>query len=132
MIRSLLSRIFMGKYGPDALSFFLIILGFIVSGLTSMTGILIIAFVGYALIILGVLRMLSKNFARRSSENEVFLAMLSPLGKKIKQGINKSAQRRDYRFFKCPGCKNTLRVPKNRGRIQITCPKCGERFERKS
>ncbi|MBQ3405358.1 MAG: hypothetical protein IJG63_08100 [Oscillospiraceae bacterium] len=122
----------MGKYGPDALSFFLIILGFIVSGLTSMTGILIIAFVGYALIILGVLRMLSKNFARRSSENEVFLAMLSPLGKKIKQGINKSAQRRDYRFFKCPGCKNTLRVPKNRGRIQITCPKCGERFERKS
>ncbi len=34
----------------------------------------------------------------------------------------------NYNFFTCPRCRAALRVPKGKGRIKITCPKCGEKF----
>ncbi len=34
--------------------------------------------------------------------------------------------------MKCPKCGITTRVPKGKGKIRITCPKCGEIFQRKS
>lgn len=30
----------------------------------------------------------------------------------------------DYRVESCPSCKSKLRVPKGKGKIKITCPKC--------
>jgi len=42
------------------------------------------------------------------------------------------AQTRDYRFYKCPTCKQEVRVPKGHGKIEITCPKCREKFIRRS
>ena len=38
------------------------------------------------------------------------------------------AQRGTYRFFKCPQCRQIVRVPKGRGKICITCPKCKTEF----
>ena len=37
-----------------------------------------------------------------------------------------------YRYFKCPHCRQSIRVPRGRGRISITCPKCGTSFIKKS
>ena len=37
-----------------------------------------------------------------------------------------------YRVFGCPGCSQLLRVPKGNGRIEITCPRCGNVFDGKS
>lgn len=39
---------------------------------------------------------------------------------------------KDFKFFKCPQCGHTLRVPKGKGKIKITCPNCSNRFEAKS
>ena len=36
------------------------------------------------------------------------------------------------RYYRCPNCKQTVRVPRGRGKICIKCPKCGEKFIRKS
>ena len=41
-------------------------------------------------------------------------------------------QARDYRFFKCPMCKQEVRVPRGHGKIEITCPKCREKFIRRT
>ncbi|MBR3231854.1 MAG: hypothetical protein IKF75_04170, partial [Lachnospiraceae bacterium] len=38
--------------------------------------------------------------------------------------------RKTYRYFKCPGCGQEVRVPKGKGRIRITCPKCHQSFEK--
>ena len=42
------------------------------------------------------------------------------------------SQRREYRFFKCPRCGITARVPRGKGKIRITCPRCGHEFEKRS
>ena len=44
----------------------------------------------------------------------------------------RAAQKRYYRFYKCPRCGVTTRVPKGKGKIRITCPRCGESFVRQS
>ena len=42
------------------------------------------------------------------------------------------ALRKTYRYFSCPHCRQQVRVPKGRGKISITCPKCGTQFIKKS
>ena len=41
-------------------------------------------------------------------------------------------QKKIYRFYKCPQCRQRVRVPKGKGRICITCPKCRAEFIKKS
>ena len=36
--------------------------------------------------------------------------------------------RRLYHYYRCPQCRQKLRVPRGRGRIQISCPRCGTQF----
>ena len=51
-------------------------------------------------------------------------------GLKIRR--EKWVQRKDYKFFTCPSCKTTLRVPRGKGKIEIVCRRCGSRFSGKS
>ena len=39
---------------------------------------------------------------------------------------------REHRYFDCPKCRQPVRVPRGKGKIMITCPKCKERFQRKT
>ena len=64
-------------------------------------------------------------------EPEIFKCEIPGSGKE-KQSEKRWAQRSTYRFFKCPQCKQTVRVPKGRGKICITCPKCKTEFIKKS
>ena len=86
--------------------------------------------------------MFSKNYQKRYNENAIFLAKtagirskLSVLPFKIKTFFNKTKaeynQRKVYAIFKCPSCKQKLRAPKGRGRIQVTCSKCHSVFIKK-
>ena len=42
------------------------------------------------------------------------------------------ANRKLYHYYRCPQCRQKLRVPRGRGRIQISCPRCGTQFIKKS
>jgi len=76
--------------------------------------------------------MLSRNIKRRRAENDRFLRYWWPVRTKASRSLSLARQRKTHKFFKCPGCGNTLRVPRGKGKLQITCPKCGERFSRKT
>ena len=39
---------------------------------------------------------------------------------------------RNNRYFNCPKCRQTVRVPRGKGKISITCPKCREKFIKKT
>lgn len=131
-----LQRFMMGRYGADELSKTLniaVLVCLIISMFSGVVPILSIFYwIGIGLMIYTCFRMLSRNVSKRYEENQKFLnARYQRVVKK--NAVKKRWQQRDiYRFYKCPGCKQRVRVPKGRGKICITCPKCRTEFVRKS
>ena len=82
---------------------------------------------------LQIFRILSRNKSARNAENRWYMTKVrAPIVRKWSEMKKRREQSATHRFFKCPKCRQTVRVPKGKGRIRITCPKCGEIFERKS
>ena len=134
-MRQKLSRFMMGRNGQDQLNLFLTVVclvllvlsAFIRGGFGSFLNGLALA-----LLILSWFRMLSRNLPRRRAENEQYLRRRYQVTGWLRRLKTRWEQRRDYRFFTCPSCHTTLRVPKGRGKIRIVCRKCGSSFTRKS
>lgn len=80
------------------------------------------AWIGF---IYGYFRVLSKNVYKRRAENMKFYTWKNTCKQRF-------SQRKTHRFYRCPKCHTTLRVPKGKGKISITCRKCGEKFIRKT
>ena len=76
--------------------------------------------VAYALMFWAIFRSLSRNTYKRYQENRKYLQVFGRL------------KDRDHRYFDCPKCRQMVRVPRGKGKIAITCPRCKEKFIRKS
>ena len=131
-MRNFLRKFMIGRYGPDHLAIALIVLSFIISLLYAIFGVTALLYVSYIIFGIVIFRMLSRNIYRRRAENDKFIRYWWPLRTKIKRRAESIRQRGTHKFFKCPNCKNTLRVPKGKGKLQVTCPKCGNRFMKKT
>lgn len=135
MMREKLLRLMAGRNGNDELNRFL---------LYADVAVLLLAMIfsrslgrvlmPLALIVLGItyFRMFSRNLMRRSEENGKYLILRSRVRTTLRLWKDQWVQRKDYKFFVCPACKTTLRVPKGRGKIKIVCRKCGNSFTGKS
>ena len=141
MIRNYLRKLMIGRYGTDHLNVAMIAVSiaiYLIHGITRLAlgffGILVmpLAILSYAIMALALFRMLSRNITRRRRENDAFIRHWWPIKTKISRAWANHKRRKTHKFFKCPGCGNTLRVPKGKGTLQITCPKCGERFVKKT
>ena len=77
-------------------------------------------------------RVFSTNVGKRYQENQKFLNLRYQAVVKWNKFVTRMKQRKNYRFFKCPTCKQTVRVPKGHGKICITCPKCREEFVKRT
>ncbi len=113
-------RFMYGRYGSDQLTMFLLIVGVVLAMLGSFTELYWLGFLSYVPLICSIFRMYSRNLYKRRAENERFLSLF----KRLKDHQN--------RYFSCPRCRQKIRVPRGKGRIRITCPACGERFEKKT
>jgi ribosomal protein S27E len=126
-------RTFMaGRYGPDHLNTALIIIALLLSFISRFAILSLLIYPSYLLLALTVFRFLSRNIQKRRAENDKFLRFYWPVKQKLKAFISRMKSRKTHKFFRCPGCSNLLRVPRGKGRLQITCPKCGERFFKKT
>ena len=132
VIRNFLSRFLIGRYGPDQLSTALIVVSVIVSLVVNIIGIPFGAILSYALLVFALFRILSRNITARRRENDRFLRFWAPLKARTKKFFKRLKDMKTHKYFNCPACKNTLRVPRGRGKLNITCPRCGERFIKKS
>ena len=121
-----------GRYGPDQLSFALFAVSVVLGILSKIWILSPLILVSYGLLIYALFRFLSRNITKRRAENDRFLRFWGPFKNKCKRKAAQFKDRKYFKFFRCPACKNTLRVPKGKGKIQITCPKCGERFIKKT
>ena len=134
-MRERIARFMLGRNGQDQLNRFLMVLGLVLMLLGAVLRGGVGSFlygVVLALLVLSYFRMLSKNLARRQAENERYLRLRYQAAGRLRQWKTRWDQRRDYRFFTCPACHTTLRVPKGHGKIRIVCRKCGSSFTRKS
>ena len=86
----------------------------------------------WVLIIHTYFRVFSRNLGKRYQENQKFLDFRYQALIKKNKTSKRARQMKDYRFYKCPMCKQEVRVPKGHGKIEITCPKCREKFVRRS
>lgn len=132
-------RFMEGRYGADALGRFLSVSGCIVMLLAVIlrriwNGVLSNLLFSLAIVIVVwcYSRVLSRNFTRRQLENQWFLQKEQALLDWFSLRRDCFSQRKEYAFFRCPGCGRTVRVPKGKGRIRITCRHCGFSFEKKT
>lgn len=77
-------------------------------------------------------RMFSKDISKRYGENQKFLALKGRFFGYFKNMKTRNQQRKTYHIYPCPTCKQKIRVPKGKGKICITCPKCKAEFIKKS
>lgn len=125
-------RFMYGRYGVDSLGKFLVALAFITIILGNITDKGIFSLISWGLLIYAYYRMFSKQVYKRASENQVFLSKTSKIRSWFYKEKNLMAQRKTHRIYKCPTCKQKIRVPKGKGRIEICCPKCNTKFIKKS
>ena len=123
-----LRKLMYGRYGLDQLSLFFLGLAIVVSVLNIFLRNAIVQLVVLFFVVLALFRFFSRNTARRQQENQRFLSIFRRAMGYIRRRQDMYRSRKTHKFFKCPACKNTLRVPRGKGKVYITCPKCGERF----
>ena len=131
-MRNWLQRFMTGRYGTDQLNMFMLVLAIVLSLLANILNFSVLSIIGFVLIILCFIRMLSRNLYARRKENDRFIKVWWPIRTKITNKFHQLKDSRKYKYFSCPACHATLRVPRGKGKIAITCPKCGERSIKKS
>lgn len=126
-------RFMEGRYGIDALNIFLAALMLLVWLVNvfvwNRPASWILFGIELALMTLVILRMLSRNFNRRSLENRRFRAVYDPVKNWIALQFKKFRGRKEYKYLKCPHCKAQLRVKNQKGEHGVRCPKCRNEFQ---
>lgn len=121
-----------GRYGPDHLSFTLMIASIVLSIFLRFVPVPLIQLLSYIPFGLAIYRMLSRNIVKRGGENLKFLNKIYAVRQFWQKRRQRMADRKIYRFTKCPSCAQKIRLPKGRGKLNVTCPKCGDAFMRKT
>lgn len=131
-LRMKFARFMQGRNGVDQLSQFLNIVVMILLIVSIFTKSFILDWLPFVIMGYMYFRIFSKNIPKRSMENQKFCNMRYDFAIKKNKWKKEWEQRKIYRFFRCPMCHQKVRVPKGRGKICITCPKCRQEFIRRS
>jgi len=114
----------MGRYGTDKLNMAILGAGLIACLISMFLRVpvlnLLLTLISYILMGWAIFRTFSRNTYKRYQENRKYLMFLQ----RVKD--------RQHRYYDCPRCRQQVRVPRGKGKISITCPKCSEKFIRKT
>lgn len=131
-----LGRFMQGRYGVDTLSKFLLVCGLVaVFGAALFDSPLassVCNMLGWLVILICYFRLFSRNVTKRYAENHAFLAKTYKIRCFFQRQKEMLKQRRVYHIYRCPGCKQKIRIPRGKGKIEVRCPKCGTTFIKKS
>lgn len=125
-------RFMYGRNGQDDLAVTFYWGGFIAYLIGALTNNGYIAAVSIPLFGYAFFRIFSKNIVKRRNENAKFRSLMRKPKKYITLIKLQWQNRRTHRCYICRDCGQIVRVPKGRGKIEITCPKCGAQFEKRT
>lgn len=126
-------RFMTGRYGSDQLNFAIIITSIFISlvgGIVFNRSMIITALV-YTLSFIVLYRTFSKKIYVRQKENLKFMSLIRPIKSRYNL-IKLNLTQKQFKHVQCPRCHRTLRVPRGRGKIEITCPHCHVSFDKHS
>ena len=121
-----------GRYGNAQLNQFIFLVAIISMVLEIITRQSLFYTLTLVLLILAYVRVFSRNINKRYEENMKFLQKKDAILNKFRKQKYYAAQRRNFHIYTCPQCKQKIRIPKGKGKISITCPKCRNSFIKKS
>ena len=131
-----------GRYGADELNRFLtvcgwvlLLIGFVLSGIDSKVALIagsVLVTLSWAALIYSLFRTFSKRTQERASENYKYFVCKNKVLGWFRRLRTRWQDRKTHRYYRCPQCRATVRVPKGKGKIRITCPKCKHQFVKKS
>lgn len=127
-----LRRFMQGRHGVDQLSLAMLITAMFFSLLFSLLRWNILSILYWIVIFLCFFRILSRNLEKRYSENQKFLCFWQPVKDKLSRLPGDMEQRKTHCLFKCPHCKQKLRLPRGRGTVMVTCSRCHTEFKKKT
>lgn len=125
-------RFMQGRYGSDEFSKFLVGLGMALAILNILTRSRALSLLFWVCLIYSYFRMFSKNYSARYAENQKFLQMRNKFRYKLENYKRIREQKKIYHIYSCPYCKQKIRIPKGKGTIIVTCPKCKQEFGKRS
>lgn len=124
-------RFMQGRYGNDALNNFIFGLELVLCFLSIFFRNWVLQILFYVTLILYFYRAFSRNYVARSIENQKFIGLKSKIVHRF-QAFSKNLSDQEYKTLVCPHCSQMIRVPKHKGKIEVKCSSCGNRFDAKS
>jgi len=113
-----------GRYGTDRLNMVILSVGLVASFLSVLIKFapvnLVLFLLSYGMMFWAIFRSLPRNTYKRYQENRKFLQLTGRM------------KDREHKYFDCPKCRQMVRVPRGKGKISITCPRCREKFVKKT
>ena len=125
-------RFMQGRYGVDQLYRFIFFLAIVLMLINNFLKNPMLNLVIYALLILDIFRMLSKNHSARYAENQKYLQLTAKFRYWLDQQKKLWQERKYHHIYTCPKCKQKIRIPKGKGNIMVRCPKCHFEFQKRS
>ena len=123
------------KYGIDEYGIFLVWIAIVAVIVAYFIKSTVLNGISSFIVIYAIFRTMSSNIVKRNQENQVFVEnVIDPIkgvfgkSKSTKTGSKEAG----FKYISCPSCGQKLRIPKNKGKIKIRCPKCKEKFDAKS
>lgn len=117
-----------GRYGSDRLNRAMLIVSIVLILIHMFASWSVLYILASALLIFAIYRTFSRDTVKRSEENNAFEKFWGKFRNRFSSAEKRVKQRKTHKFYKCPFCSQELRVPRGRGRISITCPKCRNSF----
>ena len=126
------NRFMIGRYGADELSKFMMGAAVAMMVINLFVRLEILNILVVALLVLVYLRMFSKNIQKRYNENCRYLVYKGKVTGFFSKKKRSVADHKENHIYKCPSCGQKIRIPRGKGKIIITCPKCRNEFEKRS
>lgn len=117
-----------GRYGFDQLSRDIILFSLFITLIASLTRSSLLLWLAYIPLFYAIFRILSRDTQKRARENYIYADLIRKVKVRAKNTKLLLVGTRTHKFYRCKGCRQMIRIPRGKGKISISCPKCRREF----